>query len=199
MRLNASAVFLVIAALVLGACTAPDSRIRETHVLSGRLRNPDAEETTFLAVLNDHRAALGLSPLVSTPLLNQVAYDHSLDMGLRGYFDHPDLEGRSPFDRMKAAGYDGGWMGENIAAGHAGGAATFEQWRISPSHYANMVETHYRAIGIGRAYVAGSPYRWYWTTDFGDYVDESVNADVDAGADGPDASSPVRSASRFTP
>ena len=32
-----------------------------------------------------------------------------------------------------------------------------------------MLGANYTAIGIGRAYTAGSPYGWYWTTDFGGY------------------------------
>ena len=35
------------------------------------------------------------------------------------------------------------------------------------SDNANMLSTSYSAIGIGRAYTAGSPYSWYWTTEFG--------------------------------
>src|SRR5438067_700247 len=60
-----------------------------------------------------------------------------------------------------------GSAGENIAAGYAGAQDTFTQWKNSPGHNANMLNGSYRVIGIGRAYVKGSPYGWYWTTDFG--------------------------------
>jgi hypothetical protein len=29
-------------------------------------------------------------------------------------------------------------------------------------------------ISIGRVYNSGSTYRWYWTTDFGGYVDQTI-------------------------
>jgi uncharacterized protein YkwD len=34
-----------------------------------------------------------------------------------------------------------------------------------------MLSSRYKAIGIGRAYDAGSQYGWYWTADFGGKAD----------------------------
>ena len=31
-------------------------------------------------------------------------------------------------------------------------------------------------LGIGRVYNASSTYRWYWTTDFGGYVDQTIGS-----------------------
>ncbi len=156
----------------LGACTAPAGE-DEISSSEGALRALDTDESAFLGLLNAYRAQNGLAPLTATPLLNQVAYDHSLDMGQKAYFDHNDLNGVNPFDRMKNAGYRGGAMAENIAAGNSSAQGTFDQWKYSAGHNANMLGTAYRAIGIGRAAVPGSPYTYYWTTDFGDVVDGS--------------------------
>ena len=170
---------LVIASVVVSfvlcgaSCAAPTAS--EGESIGEPLRAPDTEEAAFLSLINDYRASQGLGALAATPLLNQVAYDHSLDMATNAYFDHNDQQGHSPFDRMAAAGYHGGYMAENIAAGNDTAAATFAQWKGSAGHNANMLGTHYKAIGIGRAYVKGSPYGWYWTTDFGDVIDSSVN------------------------
>jgi uncharacterized protein YkwD len=135
---------------------------------SAQLRESSIEEQAFLELINQLRAEHGAPPLVASPLLNQVAYDHSLDMGQQDYFDHTNLEGESPFDRMRAAGYSGGAMAENIAAGGSRAQDAFDQWRSSPGHFANMINPKYRAIGIGRAVVEGSAYETYWTTVFGD-------------------------------
>lgn len=137
------------------------------------LRGLDAEEAAFVQLLNTYRAANGRAPVVATRLLNQVAYDHSLDMGTRRYFSHNSPEGTSPFQRMREAGYSGG-RAENIAAGNADAQRTFTQWRNSPGHNTNMLDSSSRAIGIGRAYVAGSPYRYYWTNVFGTVVDSTA-------------------------
>jgi uncharacterized protein YkwD len=176
---------LLVGALV--ACSHASTGIGDAEGTSGALRDLEAQEAEFLRLINEYRGSKGLSPLVATKLLDQVAYDHSLDMATHAYFDHNDLAGKSPFDRMRAAGYQGGWMAENIAAGNDSAAATFEQWKTSPGHDANMLGTHYKAIGIGRAHADGSPYGWYWTTDFGDVVDASQippgSADAGVAAD----------------
>lgn len=36
------------------------------------------------------------------------------------FFDHLDRDGRTPGDRAELAGYSGGLIGENIAAGRTG-------------------------------------------------------------------------------
>lgn len=147
------------------------------------LRGLDAEEAAFVQLLNTYRAANGRPPVVATRLLNQVAYDHSLDMGTRRYFSHNSPEGTTPFQRMRNAGYSGG-RAENIAAGNADAQRTFTQWRNSSGHNTNMLDPSSRAIGIGRAYVAGSPYRYYWTNVFGTVVDSTAitgAAPADAG------------------
>ncbi len=180
-----AALLALIVAAPLAACSAGVND--DTIVASeGALRALDTEESAFLSLINAYRAQNGLAALTATPLLNQVAYDHSLDLGQNRYFDHNDLQGNSPFARMKNAEYRGGAMAENIAAGNSSAQATFDQWKGSAGHNANMLGAAYRAIGIGRAAVTGSPYTYYWTTDFGDVVDGSQLP----GGGGPDASTP---------
>lgn len=53
---------------------------------------------------------------------------------------------------------------------------------VTPTHpeHANtrivrtMLNVSYTVIGIGRAYNAGSTYQWYWRTDFGGYLDKTL-------------------------
>lgn len=157
------------------------------------LRDLDAEEAAFVRLLNEYRASNGLPALTPTRLLNQVAYDHSLAMGTRGFFSHTDPSGGTPYTRMVAAGYPYG-AAENIAAGNGDAASTFQQWRTSPGHNANMLNGSVRAIGIGRAYVASSRYRYYWTNVFGTVVDGTAiggPTPPDAGSTARDAGSPI--------
>lgn len=160
---------VVCAARMLPGCGSGGEAAQSVEALRGL----DAEEAAFVQMLNTYRAANGRPPVVATRLLNQVAYDHSLDMGTRRYFSHNSPEGTTPFQRMRNAGYTGG-RAENIAAGNADAQRTFTQWRNSPGHNTNMLDPSSRAIGIGRAYVAGSPYRYYWTNVFGTVVDSTA-------------------------
>ena len=128
----------------------------------------DDQELEFLALINSYRTQSGLPALTMSNGLYVASEGHSQDMGLRNYFSHTSLDGRSPWDRIRAAGYTHNtWLGENIAAGYTSAQSVFDAWRNSPGHNANMLSNNFRAIGVGRVYVPGSQYGWYWTTDFG--------------------------------
>ena len=90
----------------------------------------------------------------------------SQDLAANRYFSHTDSLGRNPSQRAAAFGYAGG-VGENIAGGYQTASAVLAAWQASPGHNQNLLGSGYRSIGIGRAYAAAAPYRWYWTTNFG--------------------------------
>jgi uncharacterized protein YkwD len=127
----------------------------------------DAEEADFLARINAYRIQNSLPPLTISPGLMRTAKWLSADMAAKGYFSHTDSLGRDLTARLHAFGVTGNtsW-GENIAAGNASAAETFQQWQASPDHNENMLRPTFTTIGIGRAQGA-APYHWYWTTDFG--------------------------------
>jgi uncharacterized protein YkwD len=129
----------------------------------------DSEEADFLSRVNAYRQTSGAGALTVSPTLTQAAKWMSGDMAAKRYFDHTDSQGRDPFQRMCAFGYCAqSAKAENIAAGEATAAKTFDQWKNSPEHNRNMLDPHYTVIGIGRAQgTSGDPYGWYWTTDFG--------------------------------
>lgn len=135
-------------------------------------RASQAEEQRFLELINGYRQAHGLGPLALSETLSRAAERHSDDMQTYGFFSHTTEAssyypvGSSFSDRLAREGYptDTSYIAENIASGQATAEEVFEAWRLSPPHNANMLGTHYSAIGIGQA---GT----YWTTDFGSVVD----------------------------
>jgi len=132
----------------------------------------DGEEQAFLGMINQYRAQNGLGALTASGTLNTASLWMSQDMGANAYFSHTDSQGRDPFTRMAAFGYGHNtWKGENLAAGADSAQSAFDLWKGSPGHNANMLNGNFKAIGIGRANVPGSPFGWYWTTDFGGFVD----------------------------
>jgi uncharacterized protein YkwD len=135
----------------------------------------DAEEHAFCTKINDYRAQNGRAPLRVSVSLTNAADWLSSDMAGKNYFSHTDSLGRTFSTRLGAFGYTyNTYKGENVAAGSATAASTFEQWRSSAGHNTNMLSPSYTVIGIGRAYNAAATYRWYWTTDFGGYADQTV-------------------------
>src|SRR5680860_704302 len=150
-----------------------------------------AEEVQFLELINDYRQQNGLNTLLLSDTVEDAARKHNLDMGHYGFFDHTSLqsdyfpEGSAPWDRMEAVGYNyNTYTGENIAAGYETASQVFQGWKNSPGHNANMLKPEYKVIGISREYVPGSPYGYYWNTDFGGHVDPSAHTAGTAGGGG---------------
>ena len=139
-------------------------------------RRIDAQERAALRIINNYRASHGLPRVAADARLTRAAEWMSKDMGRNKRFGHTDSFGRNPFTRIAAFGYPSRttYRGENLAAGNATGADTFRQWKNSPAHNANLLGRHYRAIGIARVKVPGSPYGWYWTTTYGSQVTKRV-------------------------
>jgi uncharacterized protein YkwD len=96
-------------------------------------------------------------PLKSDPRLQAAAQAHANDMATRGYFSHTSLDGRSPAQRVRAAGYPSSYIGENIAWGYRDWNAAITGWMNSAGHRANLLRREYQDIGLGlndRRYVA---------------------------------------------
>jgi uncharacterized protein YkwD len=98
--------------------------------------------------------------------LTRSARGHSQDMALRGYFDHRSPEGHGPMHRAQAAGFPGGFVGENIAAGHRTPREVVQGWMDSPGHCLNVMEPRYRFLGVGY-YLHSDRFGHYWTQNFG--------------------------------
>ncbi len=151
----------------------------------------DDEELEFLGLLNDYREQNGLRPVILSDTLTVAAERHSEDMAEYGFFAHNTAQssyypaGAQPWDRMKAEGYDYNTAkGENLAVGYETAAEAMQAWKTSPSHNAAMLDGNYRVMGVARINDPDSVHGWYWTTDFGGYVDASAHAPGDD-PDGP--------------
>ncbi|MDQ3979307.1 MAG: CAP domain-containing protein, partial [Actinomycetota bacterium] len=158
----------VVAALVAGAVltVAPANALTNCTVSAGEVGN-DAEELDLLSRVNEYRTANGRQPLSVDTGLNRAAAWFSRDMADKSYFpgNHVDSLGRVLGARIEGCGVQFRTAGENIAAGNATGAATFEQWRDSPGHNANMLKSDFTRAGVARAFNGASTYGWYWTLD----------------------------------
>ena len=86
-------------------------------------------------------------------------------MAAKDYFSHTSKDGRTFADRIRAAGYAGGTIGENIAAGQATASAVMRSWMGSSGHRANILNCSFTALGVGHG--RGGSYGHYWTQDFG--------------------------------
>ncbi len=151
-------------------------------------------ELEFLRLINEYRQSKGVGALLLSDPLSVAAQKHNKDMGKYNFFEHTTRAsdyfavGSHVGDRAPASGYKGATLlGENLAAGFAllKPAAVLAGWKASPGHDANMLNPGFKVIGISCVGVAGSEYGFYWTTDFGDYVDPSADDPNAAGDSGP--------------
>ncbi|NUR51188.1 MAG: sigma-70 family RNA polymerase sigma factor [Hamadaea sp.] len=140
--------------------SAPASRTASPKSSPAKL----SPEKQMLALINAERAKAGCGAVVFNDKLAKAAEGHSADMAAQAYFSHTSLDGRTPWDRARAAGYQYA-SAENIAAGNATAKATMNQFMNSPGHKANILNCSHKAVGIGMA--KGGPYRYYWTQLFG--------------------------------
>lgn len=116
-------------------------------------------------LVNAARAKAGCRPVTVNSALARAAQAHSADMARNNYFSHTSLDGRTAMQRMRAAGFTGSLMGENIAAGQTTADSVMSAWMKSSGHRANILNCGYRFIGVGHA--TGGYYGHYWTQDFG--------------------------------
>ncbi|WP_405978411.1 CAP domain-containing protein [Streptomyces sp. NBC_00158] len=122
-----------------------------------------AEEAEVLALVNQERAQAGCVPVRANPPLAALAGAFSKDMAVRGFFDHTDPDGNSPWQRAQNAGVSG-MGGENIARGQGDAKSVMQAWMNSPGHKANILNCEFRTLGVGVYFASGGPW---WTQDFG--------------------------------
>ncbi|MER6785056.1 CAP domain-containing protein [Streptomyces sp. NPDC000658] len=116
-----------------------------------------------LSLVNEERAKVGCSALSANSALSDLAAKFSDDMAARGFFDHTDPDGASPWDRAAKAGISD-LGGENIARGQSDAAAVIAAWMNSPGHKANILNCDFKTLGVGVHFGPGGPW---WTQDFG--------------------------------
>ncbi|MCX5203954.1 CAP domain-containing protein [Streptomyces sp. NBC_00237] len=116
-----------------------------------------------LSLVNQERAKVGCSPLRPDTGLATLAANFSRDMAARGFFDHTDPDGATPWDRAAKAGIKN-LGGENIARGQADAQAVMDAWMKSEGHRKNILNCEYTTLGVGVHVADGGPW---WTQDFG--------------------------------
>jgi uncharacterized protein YkwD len=163
-----------LAALLVCAAIAPASASAASPCddADGSLEQlglPAARAAT-LCLLNRERSARGLAALHASGRLASAAQGHAADMVDRRYFAHGNYGvriARTGWGRHRRR-YT---IGENLGYG-AGGSATpraiVAAWMASAGHRSNILQRHFRAIGIGIA--SGTPdgdAGATYSTDFG--------------------------------
>lgn len=107
------------------------------------------------------------APLSWNTQLQQAASDHSSDMAQNNYFSHKHRDGSTPAQRIRAAGYNSAYVGENIAAGQPTVEKVLTTWMHSPEHCKNLMNPKFRNVAVACARNDAATYHLYWTMDLG--------------------------------
>ncbi len=100
---------------------------------------------------NTERVDDGLGTLRTNLFLTAAAQAKANDMAAKGYFAHYDVNGKSPWDWISAAGYKFAAAGENLAVNFSDSADVTQAWMNSPGHRANILNGTFTEIGIATA------------------------------------------------
>lgn len=111
----------------------------------------DLTPVSLLQNTNQARLADGDTPLSLNSKLSAAAQAKADDMAKRNYWSHATPEGNQPWHFAQRTGYGYTTLGENLAYGFDGSAATVNAWLNSPEHRANVLGNDFRDIGVGVA------------------------------------------------
>lgn len=109
--------------------------------------------TRMLFLINNERKKAGVPELTQDDKLTSVATSYAKDMLENGYLSHYNLDGKSPFDRMKAADISVFYEGENLAIASDVDIA-MDGLMNSSGHKANVLSSDFKKIGVS-VYDAG--------------------------------------------
>ncbi len=111
-------------------------------------------EQQIVDLVNAQRAAYGLGSLTVQSQLTDAAKSSTGLMVSTNRMSHvfPESPGLANLsDRLKAAGYQYSWAGENVASLYESAADVVDGWMNSPGHRANILAAEAKEVGVSVA------------------------------------------------
>lgn len=142
------------------------SELKDCSVPSDQLEI-SLEEQNLLDQINAYRQQQGLNALTWSDSLIRAASWMSNDMLTHKSLSHIDSLGRKMSTRLTNCGYTPYIsVGENLDSGAKDSTTTFQAWKHSPPHNANLLNNNYKEAGIAFAYDSTNN-SYYWTLNVG--------------------------------
>ncbi|MHA6484423.1 CAP domain-containing protein [Paenibacillus sp. strain BS8-2] len=123
-----------------------------------------AMEQQLFDLVNAERAQRSIATLNWDSIAGSTARAHSADMMKNAYFDHTNLNNKTPFDRMKSAGIRYSLASENIAAGYSNSLYAHYALLNSTGHRKTILNAKLERLGTGVAF--GGKYQVYFTQNY---------------------------------
>lgn len=106
------------------------------------------DQQELIRLTNVERVKKGLRELHENEKLNQAALEKGRNMFEENYWSHYSPSGLDPWGFIASAGYKFSYAGENLARNFYKSDEIVNAWMDSPSHRANLLNSHYQEIGI---------------------------------------------------
>ena len=145
--------------LLASAYTTPSRT--EASLLSARVLDL-VNEVRARGTRCGERVFAPVPPVKPSATLAGVALGHASDMAQHDYFEHEDLRGHTPADRVRAVGYREKLVGENIAYGPQSTDEVVRGWLDSPGHCENIMDPRFAEMGVAFAAGQASKRGLYW-------------------------------------
>lgn len=97
---------------------------------------------------NDERIKKGLTTLTYNRKLEKAAYDKAKNMFQHDYWAHYGPDGSTPWDFIRAEGYQYEYAGENLAKDFMFSKGVLHAWMASPTHRNNILRDRYTEVGF---------------------------------------------------
>jgi uncharacterized protein YkwD len=137
--------------------------IARSRVDTPKARAKVVEE--LVKLVNAERMKEGLKPVTLNAELTAAAQGHAENMAKQKKMEHV-LDGKTPQDRIKAAGYKGKRGTENVAFGQQDPEEVMKLWMNSPPHRRNILNGALQEIGVGIGQEEKTGHL-YWCQCFG--------------------------------
>lgn len=105
----------------------------------------------IIALTNGKRTQSGLGALSFNSQLSAAAASKAGDMFAADYWAHNSPSGKTPWSFITASGYRYLYAGENLARDFSDASSVVEAWMASPSHRSNILDDHFKEIGVAVA------------------------------------------------
>lgn len=126
----------------------------------------DSFELQNFDLVNAERKQHQLSTLKYSKQNSETARKHSKDMAKNHYFDHTNLKGQSPFDRLKKDGIAFNSAGENLAYGQVSSIYAHQGLMNSIGHRKNILNDTFKILGVGVDF--NDEKQPFWTENYTD-------------------------------
>lgn len=136
-----------------------------TDAIATREQSASAVRERLYTLINEERARAGLGRLERDPRLEEIARRHSLDMAGNNFTGHISPTTGGPDDRLRAAGIQFAYFGENVGLGYTSAEDIHGGFMDSPGHRKILLDPRYTHYGVGVETRGSGPNKAFLVTE----------------------------------